>query len=129
MRRPFTTSDNNYDHGSLYIEPDGTWRVIAPTEPGPQPYNPGGEMVMWTSRDRGQTWKKVEAAHPRQPAQPHLRPPPAQRAPGLLRVLGRRQRARAVGVLPLLHQPATAITSGDCPRRWTGEFAKPEIIW
>jgi hypothetical protein len=60
VRRPFTTSDNNYDHGSLYIESDGTWRVIAPTETGPQAYNPGGEMVMWTSNDEGQTWKKVK---------------------------------------------------------------------
>jgi hypothetical protein len=58
--RPFTTSGNNYDHGSLYIEPDGTWRVIAPTELGPQPYNPGGEMVMWTSADQGATWKRVK---------------------------------------------------------------------
>jgi BNR repeat-containing family member len=60
VRRPFTTSDNNYDHGSLYIEPDGTWRVIAPTELGAQPYNPGGDMVLWTSSDEGQTWKKVK---------------------------------------------------------------------
>jgi hypothetical protein len=56
----FTTSLNNYDHGSLYLEADGTWRVIAPTEPGPQPYNPGGEMAMWTSSDQGKTWKKVK---------------------------------------------------------------------
>ena len=58
--RDFTTSLNNYDHGSLYIEAEGTWRVIAPTERGPQPYNPGGEMAMWTSPDRGQTWTKVK---------------------------------------------------------------------
>ena len=58
--RPFTTSGNNYDHGSLCIEPDGTWRVIAPTELGPQPYNPGGEIVMWTSADQGATWKRVK---------------------------------------------------------------------
>ena len=54
-----TTSGNNYDHGSLYVEADGTWRVIAPTEPGPQPFNPGGEIVMWTSSDEGITWKMV----------------------------------------------------------------------
>ena len=60
MRWPFTTSGNNYDHGSLYLEPDGAWRVIAPTEPGPQPYNPGGEMVMWLSRDQGATWTKLK---------------------------------------------------------------------
>ncbi len=58
--RPFTTSDHNYDFGSLYVEADGTWRVIAPTEPGPQPYGTGGEMVMWTSRDEGKTWSKVK---------------------------------------------------------------------
>lgn len=57
--RPFTTSDHNYDFGSLYIEPDGAWRIIAPTEPGPQRYCTGGEMVMWISRDQGQTWKKL----------------------------------------------------------------------
>ena len=26
---------------------------------GPQAYNPGGEMVMWTSTDEGETWSKV----------------------------------------------------------------------
>ncbi len=60
VRRPFTTSGNNYDHGSLYIEEDGTWRVIAPTETGAQPYNPGGNMVLWTSNDEGKSWKKVK---------------------------------------------------------------------
>jgi hypothetical protein len=56
--RPFTESDHNYDHGSLYVEPDGTWRVIAPTDPGPQPYGTGGEMVLWTSNNQGETWEK-----------------------------------------------------------------------
>ena len=55
--RPFTTSDHNYDHGSLYLEPDGTWRVIAPTAPGPQPGGTGGDMVMWISRDHGMSWE------------------------------------------------------------------------
>ncbi|MBN2475197.1 MAG: BNR-4 repeat-containing protein [Pirellulales bacterium] len=53
------TSDNNYDMGSLYVEPDGTWRLIAPTEPGPQPFNTGGEIAVWTSGDRGATWQKL----------------------------------------------------------------------
>lgn len=58
-RSAITTSDNNYDMGSLYIEEDGTWRLIAPTQTGPQPYNPGGEVAMWTSGDEGLTWKMV----------------------------------------------------------------------
>jgi hypothetical protein len=58
--RPFTTADHNYDHGSLYIEADGTWRVIAPTAPGAQPWGAGGDMVMWESRDQGAKWIAVK---------------------------------------------------------------------
>ena len=58
--RPAFTSDNNYDMGSLYIEEDRTWRIIGPTETGPQPYNPGGEIAMWLTSNLGQTWKKVK---------------------------------------------------------------------
>ncbi|MEN6533479.1 MAG: BNR-4 repeat-containing protein [Bryobacteraceae bacterium] len=57
--RDFTTSDNCFDFGSLYIEADGTWRIIAPTAPGPDPYWTGGDVVMWTSRNRGDSWEKV----------------------------------------------------------------------
>ena len=54
-----TRSDHNYDMGSLYIEPEGTWRIIAPTEPGPQKWGTGGEMVLWLSKDAGDTWEKL----------------------------------------------------------------------
>jgi hypothetical protein len=60
QRRTFTETDHNYDHGSLYVEADGTWRIIAPTEPGPQPHGAGGEMVLWTSKNQGETWTKVK---------------------------------------------------------------------
>jgi hypothetical protein len=53
-------SDNNYDTGSIYLEKDGTWRIIGPTETGPQAYNTGGEMAMWVSKDRGKTWEMVK---------------------------------------------------------------------
>jgi hypothetical protein len=46
--------------GSIYVERDGLWRIIGPTEPGPQAYNTGGEIAMWTSTDRGTTWTKVK---------------------------------------------------------------------
>jgi hypothetical protein len=59
-QRTVTTSDSNYDMGSLYMEQDGTWRIIAPTETGPQAYNPGGEMAMWASTDAGHTWDKTK---------------------------------------------------------------------
>jgi hypothetical protein len=66
--RPAFRSDNNYDMGSLWIEDDGTWRVIAPSEPGPQAYNPGGEVALWISRDLGHTWaleRQLTAGSPR----------------------------------------------------------------
>ncbi|MCA9240052.1 MAG: hypothetical protein KDA37_07630, partial [Planctomycetales bacterium] len=51
------TSDHNYDHGSLYIEDDGAWRIIAPTYPGADPWTTGGDMVNWISYDQGDSWK------------------------------------------------------------------------
>jgi len=58
VRRDFTRSDNNYDMGQLSIEAPDLWRVIAPTETGAQPFNPGGEVALWLSRDQGLTWKR-----------------------------------------------------------------------
>lgn len=55
---PLCPVDNNYDYGSLYIEQDGTWRVIGALDDGPQLFNTGGEMVLWTSKDEGKTWTK-----------------------------------------------------------------------
>jgi len=51
-------STHNYDMGSLYIEKN-TWKIIGPTEPGPQHYGAGGEIALWTSNDEGVTWKKI----------------------------------------------------------------------
>ncbi len=60
-------SDNNYDMGSLYIENDGTWRIIGPTQTGPQPYNPGGEMAMWVSTNLGKSWTMAKQLTRRSP--------------------------------------------------------------
>ncbi len=54
-----TRSTHNYDMGSLYIESGGTWRIIAPTEPGPQYHGTGGEMVLWESGDMGKNWTRI----------------------------------------------------------------------
>ncbi|MCL4206783.1 MAG: glycoside hydrolase [Pirellulaceae bacterium] len=51
---------HNYDMGSLYIEADGVWRAIVPSEPGPQRWGTGGEVAIWTSRDQGATWNKAK---------------------------------------------------------------------
>ncbi|MEM6633251.1 MAG: BNR-4 repeat-containing protein [Bacteroidota bacterium] len=52
-----TTSDHNYDMGSLFINEE-KWRVVGPTEPGPQEWGVGGELAVWVSEDLGKTWKK-----------------------------------------------------------------------
>ncbi len=47
-------SDHNYDTGSLYIL-GKLWRIVGPTEPGPQKFATGGEIAILTSADEGQT--------------------------------------------------------------------------
>ena len=45
-----TTSDHNYDMGSLYLDGD-QWTLIAPALSGPQPYFSGGEVGVWSTDD------------------------------------------------------------------------------
>ncbi|SOE19688.1 BNR repeat-containing family member [Spirosomataceae bacterium TFI 002] len=52
-------SDHNYDMGSLYIEND-IWRIIGPTEKGPQDWGAGGEIAEWISKDQGKNWSKLK---------------------------------------------------------------------
>lgn len=59
INREITTSDHNYDSGSLWVE-DNVWTVIAPTEYGPQPWSGGGEIVMWKSFDKGDSWMRYK---------------------------------------------------------------------
>jgi hypothetical protein len=54
---PVTTSDNNYDMGSLIVDKSGSWTIVGPTATGPQAFNTGGEMVMWTSNNQGKNWQ------------------------------------------------------------------------
>jgi hypothetical protein len=56
---PGMACDNNYDHGEFMIDPgNGEWRLVAPTETGPQPFNPGGEIALWSSSDAGLHWQR-----------------------------------------------------------------------
>lgn len=74
-------STHNYDMGSLYVE-GCRWRIIGPTEPGPQPYGTGGEMAVWESRDEGRHWRRTRMltqgsrlnhSYARRPLQAHRR--------------------------------------------------------
>jgi len=59
--RDVAVSDHNYDHGSLYLEEDGGWRVVAPLAAGAQPYMTGGDVVVLHSEDQGLTWVQESA--------------------------------------------------------------------
>lgn len=50
-----TESDHNYDMGSLYIL-ENEWKIVGPTELGPQKWGVGGELAVWKSTDSGNTW-------------------------------------------------------------------------
>ena len=52
-----TRANHNYSTGALYLS-DTAWRIIGPTEKGPQPVGSGGEVALWVSRDAGKTWSK-----------------------------------------------------------------------
>ena len=53
-----TTSDHNYDMGSLFIS-ENDWKIVGPTEKGPQEWGVGGELAIWQSKDEGESWKKI----------------------------------------------------------------------
>lgn len=55
-----TNSENNYDMDSLWLIDGNSWHIIAATETGPKPYNPGGEVAFWTSYNMGRTWRKIK---------------------------------------------------------------------
>lgn len=55
-----TESTHCYDSGSIWVDGD-TWTVLAPTDAGPQYWGAGGEVVQWTSTDKGRTWTRTFA--------------------------------------------------------------------
>ncbi|MSU58855.1 MAG: hypothetical protein EXS35_11935 [Pedosphaera sp.] len=122
-----TTSDNNYDHGSLYIEPDGAWRIIAPTEAGPQPFNPGGEMVMWLSRDAGNSWKRVRQLTSGSSFNHTYARRPLNAQPDFY-ALWADGHGRQPSESRLYFTTRDGDRVGCLPARMDGEFARPELI-
>ncbi len=54
-----TESDHNYDMGSLFIS-EKEWKIVGPTIPGSQKWGVGGELAIWQSKNKGETWKKTK---------------------------------------------------------------------
>ena len=124
--RPVCTSDNNYDMGSLYIEDDKTWRIIGPTETGPQPYNPGGEIAMWVTHDEGVTWKKVKPLTQNSPRNHTYARRPVNAHPDFYAIW-----ADGHGRKPSQSTLYFSDKQGNVrvlPREMTGDFAKPKLL-
>lgn len=51
-------STHNFDLGSLYISGEN-WKIIGPSESGPQKYGTGGEVALWLSTNGGADWQKI----------------------------------------------------------------------
>jgi hypothetical protein len=127
QRREFTISDHNYDFGSLYVE-DGLWRIIAPTEPGPQPYGSGGEMVMWTSHDEGQSWTRVkQLTHDSKLNHTYPRRPVDANSQFYSLWADGNPLERSDSQLYFMDRDGTHVWR--LPARMDGEFAKPDVAW
>lgn len=58
-----TESTHCYDSGSIWVNGD-VWTIIAPTTPMPEGdpryWGAGGEVVEWTSTDKGKSWTRTK---------------------------------------------------------------------
>jgi len=125
-RHAVTESDSNYDMGSLYLEDDGTWRIIAPTETGPQPYNPGGEMAMWVSGDEGKTWSKTKQLTAGSERNHTYARPPVNAHPGFYALWADGNARRASkSCIYFCTQDGTVFR---LPEEMSGDFATPEQV-
>jgi hypothetical protein len=126
--RTVTTSTNNYDHGSLYVEPGKVWRVIAPTVPGPQAYNPGGQMALWLSRDQGRTWRQIkQLTHDNERNHTYARRPVNARPD--FYALWADGNARQPSESSLYFTNRNGDHVWRLPRTMKTDFARPEIVW
>jgi len=69
-----TTSDHNYDMGSLYISKDN-WHIVGPTEKGPQAWGVGGEIAIWQSSNKGGDWNKTIVTRDSEQSHAYVRRP------------------------------------------------------
>ncbi|WP_309383109.1 BNR-4 repeat-containing protein [Cerasicoccus frondis] len=120
-------STHNYDVGSLYVE-DGQWRIIGPTGAGPDPIGTGGEVTIWISTDRGQTWCREQSVTSNsQTNHSHVRRPLNARDPFY---------AFWADGDTLMHSPSHLFFcdySGklvyQLPYSFEGQFARPERVF
>ena len=121
-------SDNNYDSGCLHVESDGAWRLIAPTETGPQPFNPGGEVAMWISRDLGGAWTMHKQLTHGSPYNHTYCRRPVNAHPGFY-ALWADGHGRQPSESSLYFTDKEGTHVWRLPRTMTADRQKPEVAW
>jgi len=102
--------------------------LIGPTETGPQPYNPGGEVALWKSTDKGHTWNKVKQLTSNSPYNHTYVRRPLNAHPDFYAIW-------ADGHARQQSESRIYFTNRDGDHVWRlpvtmeGETAKPEIAW
>ena len=123
-----TTSDHNYDFGPLYLDNDAAWTLIAPTDPGAQPFGTGGQMVVWTSRDRGASWQKTKVlTHDTQQNHSYARRPLAFHPDFAALWAAGDARRPSDSALYFTDRQTTHVWR--LPRELSADTAAPEVVW
>jgi len=126
--RDITTSDHNYDFGTFDVASQDDWRLIAPTDAGPQPYGTGGQMVLWKSGDQGRTWRRDKPltgdaernhSYARGPLNSHAD----------FSAIWADGNAREASDSSLYFTDRAATHVWRLPGRMNGETAQPEVAW
>lgn len=120
-------TDNNYDMGSLYLDDDSNWTLIAPTVPGPQPYNTGGEMAMWKTNNAGKTWKMVKQLTRNSPFNHTYARRPLNAHPDFY-AFWADGHARQPSECRLYFCNKTGDKVWRLPEKMEGDFAEPELL-
>lgn len=118
---------HNYDVGSLYIEKDGPWKIIAPIGEGPRKWGTGGEIEVWTSIDKGATWERQRTLTRKSPRNHGYVRRPVNAHPDF-------HAYWADGDPDKLSESCLYFTNKDADKVWklpytmTGDFARPEVL-
>mgnify|MGYP002621850498 CR=1 FL=1 len=128
LHSEITQSDHNYDYGTLYVDDDAKWQLVAPTDAGPQPYGTGGQMVVWSSPDQGRTWKRDKTlTHDTELNHTYARQPLAFHPDFALLWADGHARERSDSSLYYTDRAATHVWR--LPVEMTSDHQQPDLVW